>query len=306
MPSNWENELEESNYYVRLFCKGREGDLHLMSKEGASLDLSGKKAEEALSLASSFSDSLSLLPLSTPLPGEAVGVRGSPKHHVLVFAPDLFIPSLEKVTAQLDTLDPSTLSALPLSRMVPGQPCAAVFSEDSRLYRALIVSTPKQGQVGVSFVDFGNSEDKAVEEVLALPPELVNPGPATVEVALARLVDREVDEVEDEVVGTAELWLEEMPGRGRVGKIYKEGRELMVKRVRLEEVSGGLQRDVPLGEELLVNLSYVEDVNKVWVTRQADQPNIDKVSFILLVGQLTRFGLTTSIFAVFSVKSSRS
>merc|ERR1719209_1312447 len=91
------------------------------------------------------------------------------------------------------------LSPLPLSCMMPGQPCAAVFSEDSRLYRGLVVSAPEQGQVVVSFVDFGNSEEKAVEEVLTLPPELVNPGPVTVEMALARQVDREVDEIEGAV-----------------------------------------------------------------------------------------------------------
>ena len=258
-----------------------------MSKEESSLD-EGSKGEskedlvevEESSIPRSFSDSLSLLPLCTPLPGEAVYVRGSPKHHLLVFSPDLFLASLDEVTAQLKALVPSKLSPLPLSHMLPGQPCAAVFSEDSTLYRALVVSAPEHGQVKVSFVDFGNSEVKAVEEVLTLPPELTKTGPATVEVALARQVDREVAEVEQEVIGTAELWLEERSERGLVGKVYKEGRELLVRRVRLEEVPGCLEPDIPLGERLLVNLSYVEDVNKVWVTREADQTNIDKVLFI--------------------------
>ena len=258
-----------------------------MSKEEASLD-EGSKSEsnqdlvevEATSLPRSFRDSLALLPLSTPLPGEAVGVKGSPMHHVLVFTPDLLLPGLHEVKAELEALAPSKLSPLPLSHMTPGQPCAAVFSEDSRLYRALVESTPEHGQVKVSFVDYGNSEEKAVEEVLTLPPELAKPEPATVEVALARQVDREVAEVEKEVSGTAELLLEETSARGRVGKVYKEGRELLVRRVRLEEVPGCLEPDIPLGERLLVNLSYVEDVNKVWVTREADQTNIDKVLFL--------------------------
>ena len=287
--SSWEEELEESNYHVRLYCVGREEEVHLMSKE-ASLVHDAKTAssldsveEASSSLQCSFSDSLSLLPLSTPLPGEAVGVRGAAKHYMLVFAPDLFLPSLDEVTSQLDALVPSKLRPLPHSLMVPGQPCAAVFSEDSRLYRALVLSTPEQGQVEISYVDYGNSEDKAVEELLTLPPELANPGPATVEVPLARQVDREVDEVEKEVVGPAQLWLEETSGRGRVAKVYKEGRELLVKRVRLEQVPGCLEPDIPLGEKLLVDLSYVENVNKVWVTRQADQPNIAKVLFFAMI-----------------------
>ena len=287
VPSNWEDELEESNYCVKLFCVGREGDLHLMSREEASLDEGSKSASnqdlvevEASSLPRSFRDSLSLLPLSTPLPGEAVGVKGSPMHHMLVFTPDLFLPNFNEVAAELEALVPSELSPLPLSHMMPGQPCAAVYSEDSRLYRALVISVPEHGQVKVSFVDYGNSEEKAVEEVLTLPPKLAKPGPATVEVALARQVDREVGEVEEEVSGTAELLLEETSERGRVGKVYKEGRELLVRRVRLEEVPGCLEPDIPLGERLLVNLSYVEDVNKVWVTREADQTNIDKVLFL--------------------------
>ena len=72
--------------------------------------------------------------------------------------------------------------------------------------------------------------------MLALPHELFKPGPATVEVALAQKVDREMGEIEEEVSGTTELLLEEMSGRGRVRKVYKEGRELLVRRVRLEEV----------------------------------------------------------------------
>ena len=276
--SDWEVELEKSNYHVRLLCVGREGDLYLMSR---SEEASNAIEEVESSSPCSFSDSLSMLPLLTPLPGEAVGVRGTPKHYVLVFSPDLFLPSLDEVTLQLDALDHSKLSPLPSSLMVPGQPCAAVFSMDSRLYRALIVSAPENGQVEISFVDFGNSEGKAVEEVLTLPPELFNPGPATVEVALARQVDREAGYVEEEVVGPAQLWLEEISGRGIVGKVYKEGRELLVKRVRLEQVPGCLEPDIPQGEKLLVQLSYVEDVHKVWVTRQADQDNINKVLLLL-------------------------
>ena len=255
----------------------------LMSTEEIGVDQGAKRAstfdEEALSPALTFSDSLAQLPLQTPLPGEAVAVKGTPKHHVLVFTPDIFLPSLDEVAAQLDALVPSTLSPLPLSRMVPGHPCASVFSEDFRLYRALVESTPEHGRVKVSFVDYGNSEEKAVEEVLTLPPDLVNPGAATVEVALLRQVAREAEDVEEEVVGTAELCLEEVPGRGMVGKVFKEGRELLVRRVRLEEVPGCLEPDIPQGERLLVNLSFVEDVNKVWVTRQADRANIDKVLF---------------------------
>ena len=244
-------------------------------------EASNTTEEASSSRLCSFSDSLSLLPLSTPLPGEAVCVRGSPKHHVLVFSPDLFLPSLDEVTSQLDALVPSKLSPLPLSLMVPGQLCAAVFSEDSKLYRASVVSAPDHGQVEISFVDYGNSEGKAVEEVLTLPPELSHPGPATVEVALARQLDRQSDEVEEEVVGSAQLWLEKISGRGIVGKVYKEGRELLVKRVRLEQVPGCLEPDIPQGEKLLVELSYVEDVNKIWVTRQADRFNIDQVLFLL-------------------------
>ena len=64
MSSSWEDELEESNYHVRLYCVGREEEVHLMSKE-ASLVHDAKTAssldsveEASSSLQCSFSDSL--------------------------------------------------------------------------------------------------------------------------------------------------------------------------------------------------------------------------------------------------------
>ena len=84
--------------------------------------------------------------------------------------------------------------------------------------------------------------------------------------------------VEEELLGSAELVLIEIPGRGTEGKVYKEGRELLVKRVRLEDVPGCLGPDMSVGERLRVNLSFVENVRKVWLTRHTDQANKDKVA----------------------------
>ena len=95
--------------------------------------------------------------------------------------------------------------------------------------------------------------------------------------------------MEEELLGSAELVLIEIPGRGTEGKVYKEGRELLVKRVRLEDVPGRLGADMPVGERLRVNLSFVENVRKVWLTRHTDQANKDKVANFLFVVKLITF-----------------
>ena len=141
----------------------------------------------------------------------------------------------------------------------------------------LVSSTPFKDQVEVSFVDYGNCEVKAIDEVLTLPPDLLSTAPAIVEVPLCRQLAREAEEVQEELLGSAELVLIEIPGRGTEGKVYKEGRELLVKRVRLEDVPACLGPDMPVGERLRVNLSFVKNVRKVWLTRHTDQTNKDKV-----------------------------
>ena len=149
-----------------------------MSKDELTTALGADKVVESEErqqiIGCSYIDGLSELPLSSPLPGEVIGVEGPQKEQVLIFAPDLFIPSLEEVTTKLKATDCSSLSPLPLSHLMKGQPCAAIFSEDSTLYRAMVSSTPFKDQVEVSFVDYGNSEVKAIDEVLTLPAELLS------------------------------------------------------------------------------------------------------------------------------------
>ena len=263
----------------------------VMSKDELTTALGGEERQQLIGC--SYIDGLSKLPLSSPLPGEVIGVEGPQKEQVLIFAPDLFIPSLEEVTTKLKATDCSSLSPLPPSHLMKGQPCAAIFSEDSTLYRAMVSSTPSKDQVEVSFVDYGNSEVKAIDEVLTLPPELLSTAPAIVEVPLCRQLAREAEEVEEELLGSAELVLIEIPGRGIIGKVYKEGRELLVKRVRLEDVPGCLSPDMPVGERLRVNLSFVENVRKVWLTRHTDQANKDKVANFLFVVKLITFFIAT-------------
>ena len=254
----------------------------VMSKDELTTALGAEKVVESEErqqiIGCSYIDGLSELPLSSPLPGEVIGVEGPQKEQVLIFAPDLFIPSLEEVTTKLKATDCSSLSPLPLSHLMKGQPCAAIFSDDSTLYRAMVSSTPFKDQVEVSFVDYGNCEVKAIDEVLTLPPDLLSTAPAIVEVPLCRQLAREAEEVQEELLGSAELVLIEIPGRGTEGKVYKEGRELLVKRVRLEDVPACLGPDMPVGERLRVNLSFVENVRKVWLTRHTDQANKDKVA----------------------------
>ena len=107
---------------------------------------------------------------------------GGGKNLVVLFTPDLLLSTLGKMEEQLADLPSSSLSPLSLSQLIPGKPCLARFSEDGVLYRAKVCSMPQDNLVYIMFVDYGNFEEKATVEVMALPEYLTKPGPATIEV----------------------------------------------------------------------------------------------------------------------------
>lgn len=165
------------------------------------------------------------LPLATLLPGEAVAVTSAPPHLAVLFSPALLLPGLEEVEARLAALAPIDLPPLPAGRMVPGASCLAVYAEDGQLYRGRVAKV-NGNYITIHYEDYGNSETKSPDEVLELPAELATPGPATVEVLLARQ-EGEAELLEEELGGELELKLEEAAGGGRVARFFRGGLELL-------------------------------------------------------------------------------
>ena len=123
-------------------------------------------------------NSLALLPLRTPLPGELIHLS----RDKVVFSPTSLQLDLEELEEQLASL-PAALPPLPF--VVVGQLCLGRFREDCAWYRARVDEVRQDGVVAVTYFDYGNSEDTRMEELAEVPEHLARPGPATVEVELS-------------------------------------------------------------------------------------------------------------------------
>ena len=76
----------------------------------------------------------------------------------ILFSPDMLLNNMAIIEETLEALEPSSLTPLPTSLFVPGQPCLSRFSGDGVLYRASVCSAPQDDLVEVMYVDYGNSE----------------------------------------------------------------------------------------------------------------------------------------------------
>jgi hypothetical protein len=135
----WEEELQQSDYMVKLKCLAYYEGTFLMTK-----DLKQSNS----------------LPIQEDIPG-AITEIGHDKKTVWFF-PSSLQQNLDTLMDQLELLGVS-LTPLPVSHMFAGQLCATTFSEDGALYRAKITLVKDQ-LLTVAFIDYGNSEDKAVAE----------------------------------------------------------------------------------------------------------------------------------------------
>lgn len=62
-------------------------------------------------------------------------------------------------------------ASVPTSPPQPSQECCAQFSQDGRWYRARVLECPSPGQVGVQYVDFGNSELLSTDRIRPMKDE---------------------------------------------------------------------------------------------------------------------------------------
>jgi len=267
----WVEELEKSNYAVNLHCISLEQDILA-------------NVVYVMVLVKEFSDSLNSLPLKKALPGEVVGVYDNGRSPSILFSPDMLLNNMTIIEEKLKALEPSSLTPLPTSLFVPGQPCLSRFSGDGVLYRASVCAAPQDDLVEVMYVDYGNSEKKATIDVMCLPDELADLGPATIKVNLARPLKRQVPP------GSRRKLKLEMEHDGEIrGKLLRSGGDLAsvqeVEEEENEESEDLIEEEIELKEshpkliedEIEVQLTYVEDVRNIWVSKVEDIAKVDQI-----------------------------
>ena len=104
------------------------------------------------------------LPYQENIPGTVTHI--SLDRQSLWFYPTRFQSDLDSL---MDKMDKFSMSLIPLSisQILPGQMCAAGFSEDNKMYRAKITQLVDR-TVEVIFIDNGNNEIKKIYELYKL------------------------------------------------------------------------------------------------------------------------------------------
>ena len=110
------------------------------------------------------------LPYQENIPGTVTHI--SLDRQSLWFYPTRFKSDLDSL---MDKMDKLSMSLIPLSKsqILPGQLCAARFSEDNKMYRAKITQLVDR-TVEVIFIDYGNMEIKKMYELYKLSEELLS------------------------------------------------------------------------------------------------------------------------------------
>eukprot|EP00092_Neocalanus_flemingeri_P020850 GFUD01022588.1.p1 GENE.GFUD01022588.1~~GFUD01022588.1.p1 ORF type:complete len:1341 (+),score=457.64 GFUD01022588.1:113-4024(+) len=252
----WEQKLDMSAYKVELMCLAMYDNVYFVSE-----DLSTSPS----------------LPIHEDIPGSVSHVCLD--RTTLWFCPSTYQSALDTMMDQLNELA-TKLTPLHVSHLFSGQFCVAKFSGDGGLYRARVTRVGKE-KMTVFYVDFGNNEDKDMDELFVMPEDFMTLTPAVAKVETENSVS---SELEDKLVGVeVVLRMEEGIGK-RLAKFFIEGKEMLCcpeqVRVKVEIL--------PVGMKIEVSVGYVESVRMVWVTPmakvdgiQASQELVEKVTEVL-------------------------
>merc|ERR1719318_1719897 len=229
---SWTKKLEQCEYMAKLKCVAMYKDMYMMTETMSS----------------------PLLPTQEDIPGTVTHVcedRSS-----LWFCPTTSQSALDFIMDKLDQVS-NNLTPLPVSHVFPGQLCAAMFTADGGMYRAMVIEMGEQ-TVSVFYIDYGDRELKDKAELWMLPEELLAMPPAVVKVDTGGKTV--TIEQEDKLVGE-EVVLRMVEDDGRtIAKFFIGSKEISF-------LSGIVQvESLPLGIKIGVILGHVETVREVWVT----------------------------------------
>jgi hypothetical protein len=226
----WEDELQTTDYMVRLRCVAVYDGVLFMSRK---LGLDFCMNEE--------------------LSGEVMQVSQGKSAW---FFPSSLQASLDAMMDQLDLLA-SSLTPLPITDVFTGQLCGATFSEDEGMYRAEIISVGKN-VVEVLFIDYGNTEEKSMQDLFMLPKAVLNPCPHIVKVKLEDC---------EKLVSKCGVVIKMQESEGEIiASLVDEGKEVEIKDEGVIKQTGYLEEELPVDVRIPVIVGHVEAVDKVWVT----------------------------------------
>jgi len=228
----WEEELQITDYMVKLRCVAVYDNVFLMKKNVLELNL----------------------PLSEDIPCELAEISGD--HKSAWFHPTSLQDSLDSLMDQLDTLA-SSLSPMSASDVFSGQLCGAKFSEDEVMYRAKVISV-KEDIVEVIYIDYGNSESRSLSDLYVLPDEILSPNPHAVKMELDGYEKFSLESVKV-------VKLSDVNGRilAKVDSDVVEKSEEVKKFFHQKVIK---EEKLPLSQKIPVSVGHVESVNMVWVT----------------------------------------
>jgi len=228
----WEEELQMTDYMVKLRCVAVYDNVFLMKKNVNQVDL----------------------PLSENIPCELAEI--SSDHKSAWFHPESLQDSLDSLMDQLDTLA-STLSPMSASDVFPGQRCGAKFSEDEVMYRAKVISV-KDDMIEVIYIDYGNSESRSLSDLFALPNEILYQNPHVVKLELDGCEKFSLESVKD-------VKLSDVNGR-ILAQIDAEIVEDSEVKDDIQQKVNIKEEKLPMSLKIPVSVGHVESVSKVWVT----------------------------------------
>lgn len=183
MPSGWEEDLENSNFLVKMVCREVKDGLHIMSlKRGATRTLEPvpEEEEEESEIKSDMENGVVAQDAQSIISSSVVAKERSRKCIEVIVShvesrKDVWVQEvareqeLHSMLDELQTLAHPNLEVLDSPQL--GDFVATTFSEDCDLYRARVVSSGPS-RCTVIFVDFGNREEKDKVELLKLPLHL--------------------------------------------------------------------------------------------------------------------------------------
>ena len=240
----WEDELQTTDYKAKLKCVAVYDGVHFMSRK-LGLDLC----------------------MNEEYSGEVMQVSQGKSAW---FFPSSFQASLDAMMDQLD-LQASSLTHLSITDVFIGQLCGARFSEDEGMYRAEIISVG-ENVVEVLFIDYGNTEEKSMQDLFLLPKTVLAPCPHIVKVKLEdceKLVSKcgvviKMQESEGEIIASLVDEREE-------AEIKDEG---VLKQKDEENSEAGAKYDLV---RIPVDVTYVDSVESVWAIKMSDKPALEEM-----------------------------
>ena len=226
----WEDELQTTDYKAKLKCVAVYDGVHFMSRK-LGLDLC----------------------MNEEYSGEVMQVSQGKSAW---FFPSSFQASLDAMMDQLD-LQASSLTHLSITDVFIGQLCGARFSEDEGMYRAEIISVG-ENVVEVLFIDYGNTEEKSMQDLFLLPKTVLAPCPHIVKVKLEDC---------EKLVSKCGVVIKMQESEGEIiASLVDEREEAEIKDEGVLKQKDCLEEELPVNVRIPVIVGHVETVDKVWVT----------------------------------------